>query len=251
MKVGELYIGYLWFVIPISYAIAQGFELAAVLGRIAGIKCNSNLLGYTIQQTVNMGTRFFTLMLMPALGYMVDKGISPPHFRLLMHISLALAGGIGLLIVFNLKKVIRYHARVIFRYRRRPSLMRAFVLALSGREVGGEMDDDMAEITRLPPRHVASTLVLSSLVYWVYAVGFILTFYVALIFPHYRTTLTQLSGAVNAASTVVLTLLIEPRVSHSIDDGHPQAIALILAMFWGRLIAIIVLGHLVLLMLPQ
>lgn len=246
-----MYAQYLWFAIPIAFASIQGFELVALLGRIAGIESRSYMLGYSIQQSIYVCTRFFVLLLLPALGYMIDHGIAPHSFRLLIHLSLGLAGIVSLLILFSIRPLVSYFSKVISSFRTRPSLIRAFLFAFFAKSKLEEDEHEYLNIFRAQYEGVVSLLFLSSIVYWVYSLGSFLTFYVALFFPDHRATLTQLSGIVNALGTVLLTFVVEPKVSRSIDDLNPEAVSLVMAMFWGRLVAILFLGHLALLLLPD
>lgn len=244
-----LYVNYLWYMIPVCYAAIQSLELIALLARIAGVERDSIMLGYAVQQSIYMGTRLFLLLMLPALGYLVDAGITLSEFRQLMHVSLALAGLGGLCILIFVRSFIRYQSRVIQMLKENSSMIPAFIISFSSSTQVSQTV--WSPMSYFPSRNSIAPFLLSALVYWVYSVGSILTFYVALLFPENRATLTQLSGAVNALAAVLLTLIVEPRVSRSIDERSADSIALIMAMFWGRLVSVIILGQVAILLLPR
>jgi len=63
-----------------------------------------------------------------------------------------------------------------------------------------------------------------------------MVFFIALFFPDYRTMISQLSGVTNAFATVLLTFIIEPKISKSIDlnEDTEQSENMLLSLVLGR-----------------
>ena len=233
--------------ITLSYGAIQALELIAVLGRIAGLHGNASVLGYSIQQSIYLGTRFFLVLLLPALGFLADRQMAPADFVLLMHACLAAAGVLGLVVWFFRSAIIDYELLVIEHYLVCRSLPKSFILAMRGRQ---GQPRQVYQASPWPQWRHWGILISSCVIFWTYSVGMMLTFFVALLFPSHRAAISQLSGAVNAFAAVILAFFVEPRVASAIDFKNPEATELVYAMFWGRLLAVLVLGHLTLFVLP-
>lgn len=79
-------------------------------------------------------------------------------------------------------------------------------------------------------------------IFMVYALSTFLAFYFGLVFPDYRTSLSQMSAVTNAFATVLLTFYVEPKISLAIDrDG--EVVDNIMALLCGRLVGVGLLSH--------
>lgn len=67
-----------------------------------------------------------------------------------------------------------------------------------------------------------------------------MVFYIALFFPDYRTTISQLSGVTNAFATVLLTFFIEPKISRSIDNNadSKMGVDMLFSLIIGRILGV-------------
>ncbi|MNI81671.1 hypothetical protein D3C73_1383130 [compost metagenome] len=82
-------------------------------------------------------------------------------------------------------------------------------------------------------------VVLAAAVFLCYSLGVLLSYFFALVFHDYRSTISQLSGIINGAATVLLTFILEPRVARIVDDhATADVYHAVQAMLTGRLIAI-------------
>ncbi len=242
-------IQYLIYIIPLSYGGIQALELIALLSRIAGLKTKYSVLGYSIQQSIYLGTRFLLVLLLPAMGFLVDHQMAKGEFINLMHLCLFIAGLSGVIVLIFRNSFVNFQSRVILAYVRSRSLPKAYVKAFFR---SSEYPVANSRSVKMWPmlKHWR-LLAMSSIIFWTYSVGSMLTFYTALLFPDYRASISQLSGAVNAFAAVLLAFVVEPLVASEIDDESAEAEEMIVAMFWGRLLAVLVLGHLTLLLLPR
>ncbi|MFT6909998.1 MAG: hypothetical protein ACJAS1_006726 [Oleiphilaceae bacterium] len=229
--------------IIICYGAIQFFELTALLSRIAGIQQNAVVIGYSIQQSVYMVTRFFVIGLLPLLGFVIDLGVSARDFAFAAHLSLLAATILGSLAILFSGPIIRYYSGVITRYK---SGGGGFVRAFFGKSCAGTHFMNPSILFIISRRETRKTLVQSSLVFLIYSTGIFISFYLALIFYDYRASISQMSGVINAFGAVILTLVVEPKISRAIDTCDENAIPHVFALFWGRLFATAILGQILL-----
>ena len=74
-----------------------------------------------------------------------------------------------------------------------------------------------------------------------------MVFFIALFFPDYRTMISQLSGVTNAFATVLLTFIIEPKISRSIDlnENSVQSENMLLSLVLGRVFGVGLISQLI------
>ena len=236
----------LLFIIPICYGCIQFLELSAVLARIAGIRKERVMLGYSIQQSVYMGTRFFLVAILPLLGLMVDRGITHYQFEMVAHASLFLATILGFVAFFLAPKMVAYYGSVIEGYGTGQTFIRSFFVRPPKKEER-ILRSSLFDLLKNP--ETRKTFMLSNLVFVIYSTGMFASFYFALLFFDYRASISHMSGVVNAFGAVVLTFVVEPHISKSMDTRDSVATDLIFSLFWGRLFATGVTGQLLLLAL--
>lgn len=235
----------LW-AVPILYAGVQMIEFSAVLTRVSGIASGNHVLSYSVQQSVYMGTRLLFVMLLPLLGFVVDSEVALGTYAVMTHAGLALATLAGLAIYWGRAGLIRYYVRLMEDYKVRGNLFRAFLVFLK------RPADPVTVTTTVSMKSVLATpesrriLMLSTLIFSVYGVGMFISFYFALLFYENRAAISQLSGIINALGAVLLTFVVEPRVSQRIDQGHENAADLVMALFCGRLLSVAVAGQVIL-----
>lgn len=226
----------IFFAVPVLYAGIQALELTAVLARISGTKCGAPMLGFSIQQTVYMGTRLLLVAMLPMLGYLVDSGISLRNFAIMSHASLLLAGILGSVVLVNRRRLVSYYIGVIVSYKENHSLWRAFLKP----HFNGNGKDKVSSFAfgTLKDKEARKIFFYALIVFVIYASGVFLSFYISAAIPEYRATLSQMSGIFNALGAFLLTFILEPKISSRIDDRAENASDLIMALFLGRLFAI-------------
>lgn len=235
-------IGFIIVTIPICYGFIQFLELSALLGRVSGVQQGRALSGYSIQQSIYMLTRLFIIALLPMMGFVVDIGSSRETFIWISHLSLFVATLLGCVSLLLTGRMLTYYGGVIREFDHSGKFLSAFLRpAFSSVEVSRP---SLRQIVK--SRSAVKTLWQSNIVYLIYTTGMFLSFYAALIFYDYRVTISQMSGVVNAFGAVLLTFVIEPRISRGIDKKYEDTTELIFALFWGRLFATGVSGQVVL-----
>lgn len=224
------------------YAILQSLEVSAMLARYTGVAINSVMLGYSIQQAVYMGTRLVLIALLPVLGYLVDRGVSPREFAAMAHGSLLLASVGSCLILASRGSLSRYYSAVIAKARSGQSLLGAFVAWPTAGD-GVPRHHWSAFIEDPRARRV---FLQSSIVFAVYSCGMFASFYIATVYTDYRTTISQMSGLFNALGTFVMTFFVEPRIARAIDQRDSDAMLQIDAVILARIGSTLLTGQMLL-----
>jgi hypothetical protein len=236
--------GLLW--VACAFAAIHAIEYSSYMARMAGVTIGKRVSGYVFQNAIYVFTRFFYLSLMPVLGLCVDIGVSSQAYLVTVHVSLLLATVTSVLAL-----VFRY--RILGRFERvlsqldKGSLYRAIVRSIKS-NADARTDPQFKtdpSAWRLGARRDWGLVILSSLVFTAYAIGVFSAFYFALLFPDYRTAISQMSGLINGAATVLLTFVIEPRLSARIDSHSEEVEGTLSSLLWGRLLGVGVFSHLV------
>lgn len=230
-------------IISFLYGLIQAIELAAVLARIAGVKSDNKMLGYSVQQSVYMATRLMIVCFLPLLGFVVDFGVSKNAYHWLSHLSLIAACCFGFLVIFFRARIVNYFADVVQRFSvKKSGLLRCFVFCLPGlaRNDGRENVRNIFSVSS-----ARKVFLLSILVYSVYSCGVFISFYLALIFPEHKVSLSQVSGVVNALAGFLLAFVIEPRIATEVDGNQEFSIKLLYALLYGRFASVLIVGHLI------
>jgi len=208
----------------LSFSIIHLLEYLSYYARIAGRLAGRPVTGYAVQNATTTITRFFYLALMPLLGFLIDKQIPVSTYQ-----KMGLCALLGATLLSLLAFCIRFHwitllGNFIQRRSGKPKLRTADVRA-------------QLEIHSVFPR--LRIVALAVAVFLCYALGVLVSYYFALVFHDYRSTISQLSGIVNGFATVLLTFVLEPRIAAIVDD-HPShdVYHAVQAMLTGRLVAV-------------
>lgn len=227
--------------VPILYGGIQTLELSAILARIAGIEMKRNMTGYALQQSIYMGTRLLIVLLLPILGLAVDTGMSRTQFMVMSHLSLLAAAIFGLIIIIFRNYIIKYYCEVLFKYDNSGSLLTSFFNT-------GNFNRNIKHSNISLPKN-RRILFLSIIVFSVYSIGMFLSFFIAIIVPDYRTTITQSSGIINSLGAFLLTFFIEPAISKNIDLDTEDAPKMVIALLLGRWLSVALVGQAALLII--
>lgn len=233
-------------VVVFLYSLIQAFEFAATIARFSGVLSGQPLLGYSIQQVIYMGTRFMLVMMIPFLGYIVDSQPGVESFRQMTHLALIASSFAGFLLLSASKSISSYFVAVINIYAVRRNLLASFFQAL-------HCDNQKYIAVSLPTlQHIASNpntrklLMLSTVVFSLYSTGLFFAFYLSILFPSNRVMLSQTSGVFTALGALLLSFVIEPKVSYSIDNNETDAPSFVMSIFHGRLLALALAGQITL-----
>lgn len=203
--------------IVIAYGLLSGLEYLSFYSRLAGKVSGAPVSGYAQQNIILMVSRFASVLLMPALGYLVDKQISTKSYLVMVVCSLVMATIISLVVRLFKKKIVRKMARLIGSNE-----------TASLYDPQGKTEDSHAIM-----------ILSASLVYFAYGMAFFISYFAALRIPDLRTTLANSAAAINGLATVLLSVYVEPKISRIIDTlGIKETDHVIESLLNGRLIAI-------------
>ena len=214
-------------IVAASFSIIHLLEYLSYYARVAGHLAGKPVTGYAIQNATNTITRFFYLVLMPLLGFLVDHGLETVHYIALSLIALAGAAGASLLVYLLRFPCIELLYRFVAGRGKRDQARRR-VQALRATLRAGELGPVPGRIAPL-----------SCIVFTCYALGVLVAYLFALVFHDYRTTISQLSGVVNGWATVLLTFVLEPRIARIVDHhAGSDVYAAVQSLLHGRLVAV-------------
>ncbi|AKM08245.1 hypothetical protein AM2010_2186 [Pelagerythrobacter marensis] len=223
--------------VPLLYGGIQAIEMSAILARIAGLRVSKSMSGYALQQSVYMATRLLLVMLLPLLGLAIDSGIDKDRYAVMVHASLAVSFIAGAAVILLRKSIIRYYSGVLLRHDQSGNYISSF-FSLSNTAVSEGVDLRIGAGGRI--------FFFSVIVFTIYSSGMFLSFYLAALIPEYRASISQSSGVINALGALLLTFVIEPKISRSIDKASADATDLIFALLIGRWFAVSVVAQILL-----
>ncbi|ELZ9636548.1 lipid II flippase family protein [Proteus mirabilis] len=215
------------FVIPFLYGMMLFIEFISQYSRVAGYFIDKNSIAYSLQNTTFTLTRFFSVLLMPLIGFMVDKNYQPSIFLLCVITSFYFVFILGLIVFFCRKKICFFYINFIKKYINGYGLITSFFRSfkLNKNYNISELNNYKIDI---------KYFVISVFIYAIHALGVFVTFYFALISPDNKIMITQTSGIINAFATLLLTFKIDPALSVAIEK-RTNFISSFMSIFYARL----------------
>lgn len=226
------------FAVVICFSCIQLIEVLSYLARISGVSENKRSLAYSLQNAIFMLTRFFTMALLPLLGYLIDIGIDKSIYLKMVCGSLLFGAILTFLAYYFRHIIVSIFSKVINKISSGANVLKE-ILIIPYYFINKEKN-----ISYIDVRIHKGIMVNSALVFGIYSLSVFMVFFVALFFPEHRTMISQLSGVTNAFATVLLTFFIEPKISRVIDNGidNNVGINMIFSLILGRIIGVGVLG---------
>ncbi|WP_349928079.1 DUF2837 family protein [Acinetobacter sp. A1-4-2] len=222
--------------VVICFSCIHIIEVLSFMARIAGVKENKKSLAYSLQNAIFMLTRFFMMALLPVLGLLIDKGIDKNSYLMMVFCALLGASIFSFLVFIMRHKVIKAFSRIINNIIRGRNIFKEIILFpfyFFSSYGEGKYKKKSVIINK-------SIFISSGMVFCIYSLSVFMVFFIALFFPDYRTMISQLSGVTNAFATVLLTFIIEPKISRSIDlsDDTEQSENMLLSLILGRIFGV-------------
>ncbi|MBU2999831.1 lipid II flippase Amj family protein [Roseovarius nubinhibens] len=234
--------------IPISFAFVHFLEFTGTMARLGGVQAGSHLLGYSIQQAVYVGTRFFIVALLPMLGLVVDTKISNFDYQKMAMTAVLVAAAASVVAYLLQGPIVSYYVQVIKKYNDGASFVRSFfAMPLPEKRARLNIRQQFCKSWNNPISRFV--IFQAAIVFSIYGTGIFASFYFASLNYEYRASISQLSGVINSMGTILLTFFVEPKISRSIDSAGEDAVDLIHGLLIGRLIGISILGPMLLLLL--
>lgn len=232
---------YICLLIILLYTIIHFLEFSSFYSRISGINTGYKLLSYSVQQTTFVFTRFFFIFLMPLLGFVIDQKISRGEYLATVLLSL-FGSSLSYTISFSFRrKIIMYFERVILNFKNNGYIKSFYLAVINQENILQPTANSIFKINK-------GITILASLIFSCYSIAVFLSFYFALVFYDYRTTISQLSGVINAFATLVLTIYIEPRISKAIDNKSDGAENDVYSLLLGRFLGVSIISPIVILL---
>lgn len=228
---------YLIVLVIFLFSSIHFIEFLSFYSRIAGIRTDNRLISYSLQQTAFVGTRFFFIFLMPILGFIVDSRIDKNTYLIMVIFSLVFSI-VSYLIAYILReKIVYFFISVIEEYSQNTSYLKSILKSIC-------KTLNVRGITKYKVKGIINKKMVffSALIFCSYSIAVFLSFYFALVFYEFRSTISQLSGVINAFATLVLTLYIEPRISRSIDQKSVNAEFDVYSLLLGRFLGVAIIS---------
>ncbi|HHQ2324141.1 DUF2837 family protein [Providencia rettgeri] len=217
------------FIIPFLYGMMLFIEFISQYSRVAGYFIQKNAIAYSIQNTTFTLTRFFSVLLMPLIGLMVDKNYHPNLFLLCVIISFYFTFFLGLVVLFFREKICLFYIYFIDRYVYGNGLIKSLIYSIREKK---HQEYNVNELNnyQIDIKYFS----ISVIIYTIHALGIFITFYFALISPNNKIMITQTSGIINAFATLLLTFKIDPALSVAIEKRY-NFISSFMSIFYARL----------------
>lgn len=228
-------------IVILSFSLIHAIEVTSFISRLTGVMVGKRSLAYSLQNAVFMLTRFFIMALMPILGLIVDIGVNQVKYLTMVFSSLLGASVASIIVILVRGKIILAFKSVIEDAIARKSLIISLVKFPIYFLNKGNLQVKLPNCSKIIRTKI---FWFSAIVFCIYSISTFIVFYLGLIFPDYRTSISQLSGIMNAFATVLLTFWIEPRISLEIDkeSNVNKSTDMILTLLIGRIFGVAVIS---------
>ena len=190
-------------------------ETASFGARAAGRLINRPALGTTIHHSLFTGSRFFLVLLLPILGYLIESGISVDSYSNIIVLSLLLTFICSLIVLFRFNYIQHFFQKIFVLYKDSSipiaffkSFFKAKQLELSFKDI------EKLSVHKL----IFKKMFVSFVAYTFLGTGFFISFYLALSFPEYRLTLSQFTAVFHGFGAIIVSFYLDPMLSRSIDQ---------------------------------
>lgn len=225
---------YLIYAVIIFFGCIQLIEILSYIARISGVRENKRSLAYSLQNAIFMLTRFFTMALLPLLGYLIDIGVDKNIYLAMVCAALLFATILTFLAYRFRTILVSIFSKVICEVSKGSNILKQIVI------VPYYFIKQDRNIPSINVKIDKGILINSAIVFGIYSLSVFMVFFVALFFPDHRTMISQLSGVTNAFATVLLTFFIEPKISRVIDNNSDSelGVSMLFSLIIGRILGI-------------
>lgn len=249
--------------------VTQAIQIGAYAARYAGVTTRRIATAISLFSLLVTASRLASLFMTPALGALADgtanKAIAEHRafvgpqdlhvFDLQMRVVVA-GGSLGILLgAFLLPMFLQMFVRGIGAFERLGSIPHALTRLFDPRVVADLLRSLRPRAISLAMFPLAAVprklLIANTVLFAVYAVGVVASYYASVIDLQARTTATGLSGLVNGVGTIAFSLFIDPTtaliVDQTVRDERPRSDVsamifwLIVTAFVGTLLAQVIL----------
>ena len=200
-------------IVIVSYVLLHTFEIASFGARVAGRLTNRAALGPTLSQTLHSLSRFLLIIFLPALGYIVESGISIDDYLTLVLLAYTLAFIISIIMLIKLNSIQHFYQIIFLKYTDN-TIPIAIIKSLISKKT--DLNIKSCDGFSFDKIILKKTLV-SVLAYLFLITGFFNAFMLAVLFPENRLTVSGFTAAFHGFGAVIFSLYLDPMLSRSID----------------------------------
>ena len=201
-------------VVIFSYTLIQAIEITSFGSRVAGRISNRNALGTTISQTVYTFSRFFVVLFLPSLAYVIESGISINEYLIIVLLAYSFCFITSVLMLLKLNSIQHFFQIIFLKYNKN-SLPIAFLKAFHDKKEELNLSNcNFFSFNKL----VTKKTFVSFLAYIFLITGFFNAFMLAVLFPEHRLTLSQTTTIFHGFGALIFAFYIDPMLSRSIDS---------------------------------
>ena len=200
-------------IVILSYVLWNALEIASFGARVAGRLTKRTALGTTLSQTIHTLSRFLLIFLLPALGFIVESGITINNYLSLVIVAYVLAFIVSIIMLLKLNSLQNFYQIVFLKYTNN-TIPIAILKSLISKKTDSNIED--CESFTFDKIILKKTLV-SFLAYLFLITGFFNAFMLAILFPENRLTVSGFTAAFHGFGAVIFSLYLDPMLSRSID----------------------------------
>ena len=222
-------------IVILSYVLFQAFEVFSFGSRVAGRLTNRTALGTSLSQTVYTAADFFVIFFLPALGYIVESGITIHDYLTLVLIAYSLTFIMSIIMLIKLNGLQQFYQVIFAKYKDN-----TIPIAILKSLVSKKTDLNIKDCERFTfDKIIIKKSLVSFLAYIFLITGFFNAFMLAVLFPENRLTLSQFTAAFHGFGGVILAFYLDPMLSRSIDTYSDNSTWLknVYSILFGRILS--------------
>jgi len=222
-------------IVIVSYVLLHTFEMASFGSRVAGRITNRAALGTTLSQTIHTLSRFLLIFFLPALGYIVESGITIHDYLTLVLIAYSLTFIMSIIMLIKLNGLQQFYQVIFAKYKDN-----TIPIAILKSLVSKKTDLNIKDCERFTfDKIIIKKSLVSFLAYIFLITGFFNAFMLAVLFPENRLTLSQFTAAFHGFGGIILAFYLDPMLSRSIDTYSDNSTWLknVYSILFGRILS--------------
>jgi len=222
-------------IIIVCYVLCHTLEIASFGSRVAGRLTNRTALGTTLSQTVYTTADFFLILFLPALGYIVESGITINDYLILVLVAYIFTFIISIIMLFKLNGLQHFYQVLFAKYNDNTVPIAILKTLINKKTDLNSKDCDNFTFDKI----ILKKTLVSFLAYIFLTTGFFIAFMLAVLFPENRLTLSQFTAAFHGFGGVILAFYLDPMLSRSIDIYSDDATWLknVYSILFGRVLS--------------
>jgi len=223
-----------YFIVVASYTILQSVEIFSFGSKVAGKASKKLALGTTLHHTIYTGSRFLLIFFLPAIGFLVESGISVQTYLVMVMASLALSGAISLFFFIKLNSIQFYFQAVFLHYNDSGNLISSLFASF---RKSNKYKTGMVVCKHNIKKLFFYKIIISVFAYIFLVTGFFFSFLLAINYPDYRLTLSQTTAVFHGVGAFIVAFYIDPMLSNSMDTDDEFWLVNAHSILFGRVLS--------------